>query len=74
SWFKSNDFQRHPDYRSEVRRPEDRKFDKPARGGAREISNRGPKLSEEYTTFTSPVKMRTRKHWKKRSNPTEEED
>lgn len=72
--FKSKDFKRHNDDRSEFRRRDDRKFDKPARGGAREISNRGPKLSEEYTTFTSPVKMRTRKPWKKRSNPTEEED
>lgn len=71
--FKSKDFKRRDDERGEFRRRDDRKFDKPSRGGAREISDRGPKLGEEYTTFSSTVKMRTRKPWKKRAADAEED-
>lgn len=62
------------DDRSEFKRHDDRKRDKPTRGGARQINDRGPRISEENTTFSSPVYMRTRKPWKKRRESQEGED
>ena len=63
---------RDSDDRSEFKRRDDRKRDKPTRGGAREINDRGPRLGEEHTTFSSPVFMRTRKPWKKNRPATED--
>ncbi|MDE5902494.1 MAG: hypothetical protein K2H21_04670, partial [Muribaculaceae bacterium] len=72
------DFKRRDDRRSddrrEFKRRDDRKFDKPKRGETRVISDRGPRLGEEYITFSSNVKMRSRKPWKKRASEAEEED
>lgn len=71
--FKRRDDRRSDD-RSEFKRRDDRKFDKPKRGETRVISDRGPRLGEEYITFSSNVKMRSRKPWKKRASEAEEED
>lgn len=40
----------------------------------RQVYDRGPRISEENTTFSSPVFMRTRRVWKKKSSDTPEED
>lgn len=71
------DFKRRDDRsddRRDFKRRDDRKFDKPQRGEARVITDRAPRLGEEYITFSSSVKMRTRKPWKKRASEAEEED
>lgn len=71
------DFKRRNDRsddRRDFKRRDDRKFDKPQRGEARVITDRAPRLGEEYITFSSSVKMRTRKPWKKRASEAEEED
>lgn len=71
------DFKRRDDRsddRHDFKRRDDRKFDKPQRGEARVITDRAPRLGEEYITFSSSVKMRTRKPWKKRASEAEEED
>ena len=69
--------ERRDDRRNERRerrdeRRNERRDERRDRSTPREINDRGPRISADKTTYSSPVYMRTRKPWKQRD--TEEED